>query len=387
MVGTPRAVEARCPEEALRRREARAAVAKGSVVAMDLGINLGYWGTTGTDDLAAMKELTSAADGAGYRVAWLAEAYGSDVPSLAAYLSAFTTHLEWGSAVFQIPARTPAMAAMTAATLDRITGGRFRLGLGVSGPQVSEGWHGVRFDSPLGRTREYVDIIRLAFDRKNVEYPGRHFELPLPDGPGKALRLLLLPERPQVPIYLASIGPKNMELTGEIADGWLGIFVSPEHLPEQLEQLRTGRTRAGHAHGSLDGFDVAAQVGLSLADDLDTGADRLRANAALYVGGMGSRKKNFYNALARRMGFGEAAQQVQDLFLDRKHRDAAMAVPRDFIDRTALIGPREHIAERLHAYAAAGVTTLSVSPAGDTLEERISAVRTLADIMDAEGLR
>lgn len=354
---------------------------------MDLGINLGYWGTTGTDDLAAMKELTKAADSTGYRIAWLAEAYGSDVPSLAAYLSAFTTNLEWGAAVFQIPARAPAMAAMTTATLDRITGGRFRLGLGVSGPQVSEGWYGVRFDKPLARTREYVDIIRLALGRKNVEYHGEHFELPLPDGPGKALRLLLHPERSQVPIYLAAIGPKNMELTGEIADGWLGIFVSPEHVPEQLEQLRAGRRKAGHADGSLDGFDVAAQVGLSIADDLDTAADRLRANAALYVGGMGSRKKNFYNALARRMGFEEAAQEVQDLYLQRKHRDAAMAVPRDFIDRTALIGPKEHIAERLHAYADAGVTTLSVSPAGDSLPERIAALHTLAEVMDAEGLR
>ncbi|MFC6707029.1 LLM class F420-dependent oxidoreductase [Flexivirga alba] len=354
---------------------------------MDLGINLGYWGTAGTDDLTAMKELTLAADDSGYRVGWLAEAYGSDVPSLAAYLSAFTKNLEWGSAVFQIPARTPAMTAMTAATLDKITGGHFRLGLGVSGPQVSEGWHGVRFDDPLGRTREYVDIIRLAFDRKNVEYHGKHFELPLPDGPGKALRLLLLPERAQVPIYLAAIGPKNMELTGEIADGWLGIFVSPEHVPEQLAQLRIGRQKAGHADGSLDGFDVVATAGLSLADDLDTGANRLRANAALYIGGMGSRKKNFYNALARRMGFDEAAQQVQDLFLDRKHREAAMAVPRDFIDQTALIGPREHVAERLHAYADAGVTTLSVAPAGDSLPDRVAAVRTLAEIMDSEGLR
>lgn len=354
---------------------------------MDLGINLGYWGTAGTDDLTVMKELTQAADNAGYRIAWLAEAYGSDVPSLAAYLSAFTTNLEWGSAVFQIPARTPAMTAMTAATLDKITGGRFRLGLGVSGPQVSEGWHGVRFDKPLERTREYVDIIRLAFGRKNVEYHGEHFELPLPDGPGKALRLLLLPERAQVPIYLAAIGPKNMELTGEIADGWLGIFVSPEYLPEQLKQLRAGREKSGHADGSLEGFDIVANAGLSIADDLDTAANRLRGNAALYVGGMGSRKKNFYNALARRMGFEAEAQQVQDLFLDRKHREAAMAVPRDFIDRTSLIGPREHIAERLHAYADAGVTTVSVSPVGDSLPDRIAALHTVAEIMDEEGLR
>ena len=354
---------------------------------MDLGINLGYWGTAGTDDLAAMKELVKAADQAGYRVAWLAEAYGSDVPSLAAYLSAFTTNLEWGSGVLQIPARTPAMTAMTAATLDKITGGRFRLGLGVSGPQVSEGWHGVRFDDPLGRTREYVEIIRLAFGRKNVEHHGKHFELPLPDGPGKALRLLLLPERPQVPIYLAAIGPRNMELTGEIADGWLGIFVSPEHLPEQLDQLRTGRKLAGHPDGSLEGFDIAATAGLSIAADLDRGADRLRDHAALYLGGMGSRTKNFYNALARRMGFEEAAEQVQDLYLNRKHRDAAAAVPREFIDRTALVGPREHIAERLHADADAGVATLNVSPAGDSLPERIAALHTLAELMDQEGLR
>lgn len=354
---------------------------------MDLGLNLGYWGTTGTDDLDAMKHLSQVADDSGYQVAWLAEAYGSDVPSLIGCLSAHTSNLGWGSAVLQIPARTPAMTAMTAATLDRITGGRFRLGLGVSGPQVSEGWHGVRFDKPLQRTREYVDIVRLAFARKNVEYHGEHFELPLPDGPGKSLRLLLLPERDRVPVYLAAIGPKNMELTGEIADGWLGIFVSPEYLPEQLDQLRTGRKKAGYADGSLAGFDVAASAGLSIGDDISAAADRLRPTAALYVGGMGSRSKNFYNALARRMGFEEAAQQVQDLYLARQHRDAAAAVPLEFIDRTALVGPREHIAERLHAYAEAGVTTLNVSPSGDSLQERSEALRTLAEIMDAEGLR
>ncbi len=356
----------------------------GSV--MRLGINLGYWATSGTDDLAAMRRLAVTADECGYDVAWLAEAYGSDAATLAAHLSAHAPHIGWGSAVMQIPARSPAMTAMTAATLDSITGGRYRLGLGVSGPQVSEGWHGVRFDHPLGRTREYVDIIRLAIGRKKVEYDGTYFRLPLPDGPGKALRLLLLPARDHLPIYLASIGPKNLELTGEIADGWLGIFVSPEYLGEQLDKITDGRRTAGHTDDPLAGFDVAPSVAVSLSDDLDTAADRLRANAALYVGGMGSRRQNFYNALACRMGFEDAARRVQDLYLERKHRDAAAAVPRAFIERTALVGSRDRIAERLHAYAEAGVTTLNVTPAGDSLDERVQLVRLMADLVEQEGL-
>lgn len=351
---------------------------------MRLGLNLGYWGTTGTDDLDAMRTLATTADGCGYEVAWLAEAYGSDSATLAAYLSSQTEHLGWGSAVMQIPGRSPAMTAMTAATLDRITGGRYHLGLGVSGPQVSEGWHGVRFDHPLGRTREYVDIIRLAFARKNVEYQGRYFQLPLPDGPGKPIRLLLRPQRDHLPIYLASIGPKNLALTGEIADGWLGIFVSPQYLPEQLAQIVKGRTRAGRH--DLDGFDVAPSVAVSIADDLDTAADRLRPNAALYIGGMGSRRQNFYHALACRMGFERQANEVQDLYLDRRHRDAAIAVPRDFIDATALVGPADRVAERLHGYADAGVTTINVTPVGDSLEQRCATLRTVAQLLDREGL-
>ena len=351
---------------------------------MRLGLNLGYWGTTGTDDLESMVTLSREADRQGYAVAWLAEAYGSDIPSLAGYLAAHTPGMGWGSAIMQIPARTPAMTAMTAATLDRITGGKFHLGLGVSGPQVSEGWHGVRFNDPLGRTREYVEIIRAAFARKNVEHDGKHFQLPLPDGPGKALRLLLLPERPNVPIYLASIGPKNLQLTGEIADGWLGIFVSPEYVAEQLAEIRTGRVKAGH--DDLDGFDVAASVAVSVDDDLDVAADRLRANAALYIGGMGSRDKNFYNKLAVRMGFEQEAGTVQDLYLQRQHRDAAAAVPRDFIDQTSLIGPRDRIAQRLHRYAEAGITTVNVAPVGESLEDRLATLVLMREVLDREGL-
>ncbi|XAS75267.1 LLM class F420-dependent oxidoreductase [Dermatophilaceae bacterium Sec6.4] len=351
---------------------------------MRLGLNLGYWGTTGTDDLAGMVTLAQEAHRQEYDVAWLAEAYGSDIPSLAGYLAAKTPGIGWGSAIMQIPARTPAMTAMTAATLDRITGGKFHLGLGVSGPQVSEGWHGVRFNDPLGRTREYVEIIRAAFARKNVVYDGKHFQLPLPDGPGKALRLLLLPERPNVPIYLASIGPKNLELTGEIADGWLGIFVSPEYVGEQLTAIRAGRSKAGHE--GLDGFDVVASVPVSVDDDLDVAADRLRANAALYVGGMGSRDKNFYNKLAVRMGFEQEAAQVQDLYLQRQHREAAAAVPREFIDQTALFGPADRIAQRLHRYADAGITTLNVAPVGDSLDDRVATIALMRELLVREGL-
>ncbi|MBD2760332.1 LLM class F420-dependent oxidoreductase [Yimella sp. cx-573] len=351
---------------------------------MRLGLNLGYWGTTGTDDLEGMLRLSKAADEHRYDVVWLAEVYGSDIPSLTGYLAAHTTNVGYGAAIMQIPARTPAMTAMTAATLDRITGGRFHLGLGVSGPQVSEGWYGVRFADPLGRTREYVEIVRKALGRRNVEFHGQHFELPLPDGPGKALRLLLLPEREDVPIYLASLGPKNLELTGEIADGWIGIFVSPEYLPEQLALIERGRQKSDT---SLDGFDVVASVNVSLADDIDVAADRLRGHHALYVGGMGSKNKNFYHALAARMGFQQQADHVQDLFLAKQHRDAAAAMPREFIERTAIVGDTEAARSRLRAYAQAGVTTLAISPWMDSLEERVELVGLIARLMDEEGLR
>lgn len=351
---------------------------------MRLGLNLGYWGTSGTDDLSAMVRLAKAADEHHYDVVWLAEVYGSDIPSLTGYLAAQTQDVGYGAAIMQIPARTPALTAMTAATLDRLTGGRFHLGLGVSGPQVSEGWYGVRFADPIGRTREYVQIVRQALGRKNVEFHGEHFDLPLPDGPGKALRLLLLPERDHLPIYLASLGPKNLRLTGEIADGWIGIFVSPEFLPEQLARIASGRESVG---ATMDGFDVVASVNVSLGDDLDAAAARLRPHTALYMGGMGSRQKNFYHALATRMGYGAEADHVQDLYLDRRHRDAAAAVPREFIERTAMVGDAEVLRQRIRDYAAAGVTTLSVSPAADTLEEHIEVVTLVAQIMDEEGLR
>jgi F420-dependent oxidoreductase-like protein len=281
------------------------------------------------------------------------------------------------------------MTAMTAATIDTFSGGRFRLGLGVSGPQVSEGWHGVRFDRPLARTREYVEVVRMALRRETVRYVGEHITLPLPDGPGKAIKLTVHPVREDIPVYLAAVGPKNLELTGRIADGWLAIFFAPEQAGISMDPLRAGRAAGGRAPDAEDpmaGFDVVPTVPVVLGDDLDAAAAPLRGYAALYVGGMGSKDKNFYNALARRMGYEQAADEVQRLFLDRKHRDAAEAVPFEFVDQTALIGPRERVRDRLAAYAEAGVTTLSVSTFAPTLEERIATVRTMAELLDESGL-
>jgi F420-dependent oxidoreductase-like protein len=350
-----------------------------------LGLNLGYWGAgNDADNLALARE----ADRLGYSVAWAAEAYGSDAATVLAWVAAQTERIDIGSAIFQIPARTPAMTAMTAATLDTLSGGRFRLGLGVSGPQVSEGWHGVRFDHPLARTREYVDIVNLALSRKPVEYAGKHWTLPLPDGPGKALRLTVHPVREHVPVYLASVGPKNLELTGEIADGWLAIFFSPEHAAQSLDAVRAGRRRAGRGtdDDALAGFDVVPTVPVVIDDDVERAAMPVRPYAALYIGGMGSRQQNFYNALAVRMGYEREASEVQDLFLDRKHRDAAMAVPLSFIDQTSLIGPRDRIRDRLGAYADAGVTTLSISVYHGDLDARLGTLRTMAELLDESGL-
>ncbi len=347
---------------------------------MRLGVNLGYWGAgNDADNLALARE----ADRLGYCVAWAAEAYGSDAATVLSWIAAQTERIDIGSAIFQIPARTPAMTAMTAATLDTLSGGRFRLGLGVSGPQVSEGWHGVRFDKPLARTREYVAIVRMALARQKVAYDGEFFTLPLPDGPGKALTLTVHPVRDDLPIYLAAIGPKNLELTGEIADGWLAIFFAPEHAAEHIAAITAGRAKAGK---TMDGFDVVPTVPVMIGDDVNACADAMRGYSALYIGGMGSRDKNFYNQLAVRMGYDGEAAEVQEKYLARDYAGAGAAVPFEFIDRTSLIGPRERIQERLQAYADAGVTTLTVATYAGTLDERIATLRAMGELVEAAGL-
>jgi F420-dependent oxidoreductase-like protein len=347
---------------------------------MRLGINLGYWGM-GND--AGNLELARLADKLGYDICWAAEAYGSDAPTVLAWVAAQTERIGIGSAIMQIPGRTPANTAMTAATLDTLSNGRFTLGLGVSGPQVSEGWHGVRFDKPLARTREYVQIVRMALARERVRFDGQFFQLPLPNGPGKSLQLTVHPARERVPIYLAAIGPKNLELTGEIADGWLSIFFSPEYGTEQVERLRAGRERAGL---TMEGFDVVASVPVVLGEDVAACADPVRPHAALYIGGMGSREVNFYNRLACEMGFEDAAATIQDRYLAKDYEGAAEAVPVELIDSIALLGPPERVAKRLEAYVDAGVTSLNIAVSGGPMSYRESIVEAVPEILRMAGL-
>ncbi|WP_338184522.1 LLM class F420-dependent oxidoreductase [Jatrophihabitans sp.] len=346
---------------------------------MKLGLNLGYWGMGNDGDNLV---LAQEADRLGYSVAWAAEAYGSDAVTVLTWVAAKTTRIDVGSAILQIPARTPAMTAMTAATLDTLSHGRFRLGLGVSGPQVSEGWHGVRFAKPLARTREYVDIVKLALSREKVRYDGDTYELPLPDGPGKALHLMVHPVREHIPIYLASVGPKNLELTGEIADGWLAVFFAPKFADELLSTIAAGRAKIGK---SLDGFDIVPTVPIVVGEDIEECAKAVRPYSALYVGGMGSREQNFYNALAVRMGYAAEAAEVQNRYLARDYDGAAALVPAEFVDQTSLLGPLDRIAERMAEFAAAGVTTLSVSPFGSTMDDRLRSLETAQEALARSG--
>src|SRR5215212_243818 len=285
---------------------------------MRLGLHVGYWGLGLTSE--QQLELVREAESLGFDSVWSAEAYGSDAATVLAWLAGQTEKIRLGAGIFQIPARSPGMTAMTAATIDNLSDGRVIVGLGTSGPQVAEGWHGQRFAKPLERTREYVAILRKALARERLEFRGNQYELPLPDGPGKALKQMIAPVQERIPIYLAAIGPKNTQLAGEIADGWIPIFFSPENVGELRPLLEEGASRAGR---SLDGFDIAPTVNVSIDDDLDAARDRMRPFIALYVGGMGSRKQNFYNALAVRYGFEAAAKEVQDLYLDGKRNEAA----------------------------------------------------------------
>jgi len=343
---------------------------------MRLGLMLGYWGLGLTAD--DQRALLLEAEAAGFDSVWTAEAYGSDAATPLAWFAAQTERIKLGAAILQIPGRSPAMTAMTAVTLDHLSNGRFLLGLGTSGPQVAEGWHGQRFAKQLARTREYVEIVRKALARERLTYEGETYQLPLPDGPGKALKLMIAPIQEQIPIYIAAIGPKNTQLVGEIADGWLPVFFSPEHVDLSRSLLEEGAARSGR---SLDGFDMAPTVQVSIDDDVDRARDAMRPFVALYVGGMGSREKNFYNALVRRYGFEDAAQEIQDLYLDGKKQEAAAAIPAELIDMVTMCGPRERVKERLEVYRDAGVGTLIVSPMAFEPEQRKRTIRELAEML------
>ena len=342
---------------------------------MKLGAYLGYWipGQKPADQLAFAQE----AERLGYDSVWTAEAYGSDAATVLAWLAAGTSKIKLGSAIFQMPARSAAMTAMTAATIDTISGGRMVLGIGSSGPQVAEGWHGQRFAHQLARTRDYVAVLRLALARERVEYHGETLELPLPGGPGRALKLMIPPVQERIPIYLAAIGPRNTELAGEIADGWIPVFFSPENVSDIRDLLEAGAQRAGR---SLDGFDMAPSVQAYVSDDHEGSRDRMRPMLALYVGGMGSRQQNFYNQLVQRYGFEDAARNVQDLYLDGKKDEAAAALPDELIDLVTLCGPKDHVRERLAAFRDAGVGTLMITTMAFTPEGRIEQLRAVAEL-------
>ena len=319
---------------------------------MRLGFYMGY-AQPGTNPLELV-ELAQEAERLGYDSAWAAEAWGTDAVSVLSWLAATTTTLNIGSAILQIPGRTPANAAMTAATLDLLSGGRFLLGLGTSGPQVVEGWHGEPWGKPLTKTREYVEIVRTVLRRELLEHHGEHYDIPY-SGPGatglgKPLKLMARPLRADVPIYLASMGPKSVELAFEIADGWIPLFFQPERAREIFPMS-----------GARDGFDIAPSVPAVLLDDVQAARDALKAYYALYIGGMGARGKNFYNELFARYGYEDDARRIQDLYLDGKQREAIAAVPDGFVDAVALVGPKERFAERLDAFREAGATTLLVS--------------------------
>jgi F420-dependent oxidoreductase-like protein len=342
---------------------------------MKLGIHIGYWGLglTSEDQLQIVQE----AERLGYDSVWAAEAYGSDTATVLAWLAGQTSKIRLGAGIFQMPARSAAMTAMTAATIDQLSGGRMILGIGSSGPQVAEGWHGQRFAKQLQRTREYVAVVRMALARERVEFKGETLELPLPDGPGKALKLTISTVQEQIPVYLAAIGPKNTELAGEIADGWIPTLFSPEHVADLRKLLEDGAARSGK---SLDGFDIAPTVSLCISDDLEAARNTMRAFIALYVGGMGSRKQNFYNQLVSRYGYEDEAKTIQDLYLDGKREEAMAAIPDELIDTVSLCGPKDMVRDRLAAYRDAGVGTLGITPTAFGRDERLEQMRTLAEL-------
>jgi len=320
----------------------------------------------------------SAYEKAGLDIAWVAEAYGFDGPSFMGYLAATTETVTIASGILPIYTRTPTLLAMTAAGVDALTDGRFMLGLGASGPQVIEGFHGVRYDAPLGRTREIVEICRKVWTRERVVHDGRYYHLPLRPGEGtglgKPLKIIAKPVRERIPIWIASLGPKNVELTAEIAEGWLPIFF----LPERAREVWGTDLDAGAASRdpSLGPLEIAAGGLVAIGDDATAVAELMRPMAALYIGGMGAKGRNFYNDLMVRYGYEEEAERVQDLYLDGKKDEAAALVPSDFLQLINLCGPEGFVKERLAAFAEAGVTVLNITPVGD---DPVRTIETLKE--------
>ncbi len=318
---------------------------------------------------------------AGLDIVWVAEAYGFDAPSFMGYLAATTERVEIAAGILPIYTRTPTLLAMTAAGVDAMTDGRCILGLGASGPQVIEGFHGVPYDAPVGRTREIIEICRQVWKRERVDYQGRYYQVPLAEGEGtglgKPLKIIAHPVRDRIPIYVASLGPANVRMTAEVADGWLPIF----YLPERADEVWGDDQRAGAAKRDPGLGDLSVVAGgiVSITDDPDPILDFGRGMAALYIGGMGARERNFYNQLACRYGYEAEAKRVQDLYLDGKKREAAAEIPREFLELTNLVGPEGWVRERIAAFRESGVSVLNVVPVGDKPTELLEKLRTWAD--------
>lgn len=340
---------------------------------MRLGLSLNYSGA----QINVPLELVQEADKLGYYAVWQAEAYGSDAVTPLAWLAPQTERIHLGTAIMQMPARTPAMTAMTAMTLDQLSNGRFLLGLGMSGPQVVEGWHGKSYRRPLGQTREYFNILRQIFAREHpVTFDGKHFQLPYhgddATGLGKPLKSIIH-GRADLPIYLAAIGPKNVQLAAELADGWLPIFFAPRHYAESYQTaVEAGLAKAGK---SMENFDIAPSVSVILGQDVDACRSFVKPVLALYIGGMGAREKNFYFNLASRFGYEADAVTVQDLFLAGKKHEAAAAVPDALVDEVTLCGPAERIKDQLEMWKDSPVNTLNI------MTYTVDALRLMAELV------
>jgi F420-dependent oxidoreductase-like protein len=335
---------------------------------MKLGLMLGYWGAQPPPDAAA---AVIEADRLGFDSCWTAEAYGSDALTPLAWWGSQTSNIKLGTAICQLSARTPTAMAMAALTLDHLSGGRFVLGLGASGPQVAEGWYGDDYSRPLARTREYVDIVRQVLAREApVEYKGGRYQLPYPEGTGlgKPLKSITHPRRADLPIFLAAEGPKNVALSAEIADGWLPMFYAPRVDGFYREALAEGFGRPGARHTQAT-FEIACLVPILIADTVEAAADMYRPVLALYIGGMGAREVNFHNNVFARMGYEGDAKVIQDLYLEGKKAEAAAAVPTQLVEDVALVGPREKIRDDLEMWRESVVTTMIVSGASSQLRD------------------
>jgi F420-dependent oxidoreductase-like protein len=346
-------------------------------MSLKLGLNLGYWGIgpAGDDALVGVR----AAEEAGYESVWVAESYGSDVVSVLAWLAGQTSRIKLGAAIMQVPARPPAAAAMAGATIDKLSGGRFLFGFGPSGPQVSEGWYGVPYAKPWGRTREYIEVVREIVAREGpLDHQGEHYQLPLPDGEGKALKLNFHPERNRIPVFVGAIGRKSVEMAAEIADGWIPIFFSVDAFEQTWgEHLEAGFAKGGRQRSDLE---VSPSLQVAIDGDLEAAKAVVKAGHVLYFGGMGSRKTNFYVDLAHRFGFGEVADEVQRRFQDGDRAGAFEAVPDEIVEATSLVGTEAEVAERIERFRGAGIDRLIVSPVHAEGEQQLHTLQRLATL-------